>query len=110
MISGRCKRCGCQIFRDKNGVWIDNSGGDICGIEGGNEPHSDELDYDYIIMSTFERDDESDALLYWNNEHGWVDRESATVFTKYEKENFAIPFDAVWEEIDLKQIVNKERS
>lgn len=44
MISGRCINCGCQIFQDDNGIWIDNSGGDVCGIDGDNAPHIDSLE------------------------------------------------------------------
>lgn len=33
-----CKHCGAQIYRD-GPVWVDNSGGDVCGWDGGNEPH-----------------------------------------------------------------------
>jgi Rieske Fe-S protein len=42
-VSGTCTHCGCQIFWDGY-EWIDNSGGDVCGWDGGNEPHEDILD------------------------------------------------------------------
>jgi hypothetical protein len=34
----------------------------------------------YIIVSDFE--DPEDGVLYWSNQDGWVDRQSATVFPK----------------------------
>ena len=40
---GRCIYCGCQLHKE-DGVWVDNSGGDVCGYDGGNEPHIDILD------------------------------------------------------------------
>lgn len=33
-----CKHCGCQLHWDGIG-WIDNTSGDVCGWNGGNEPH-----------------------------------------------------------------------
>jgi hypothetical protein len=41
-----CVRCGSQVWRDGAGTLIDNSGGDVCGVLGGNEPHS--LDDDSV--------------------------------------------------------------
>jgi hypothetical protein len=37
-ISDNCLECGNQIWIE-NETWIDNSGGDVCGINGDNEPH-----------------------------------------------------------------------
>lgn len=34
-----CVRCGAQVYRDEQGSLIDNSGGDVCGWDGGNELH-----------------------------------------------------------------------
>lgn len=40
-----CIRCGAQIHAegtwpyDSDVTWVDNSGGDVCGALGGNEPH-----------------------------------------------------------------------
>lgn len=33
-----CQHCQEQINKDTE-VWVDNSGGDVCGWNGGNEPH-----------------------------------------------------------------------
>ena len=47
-MTGKCINCGCQIYTEpkilKKGVWIDNSGGDVCGWDGGNGPHVDLLE------------------------------------------------------------------
>ncbi|CAB4129705.1 hypothetical protein UFOVP115_93 [uncultured Caudovirales phage] len=37
-FSDNCLECGCQIWLE-GGVWVDNSGGDVCGANGDNEPH-----------------------------------------------------------------------
>lgn len=42
-MTGTCKHCGCQIHKEGE-VWVDNSGGDVCGVHGDNAPHEDELD------------------------------------------------------------------
>ena len=37
-----CKHCGWQIDSESVNnftVWVDNTGGDVCGWGGGNEPH-----------------------------------------------------------------------
>jgi hypothetical protein len=37
-----CKHCGYQIHEERYPqgiVYVDNSGGDVCGWDGGNEPH-----------------------------------------------------------------------
>ena len=34
-----CIHCQDQVFADESGALIDNSGGDVCGAQGGNEPH-----------------------------------------------------------------------
>lgn len=33
-----CLYCN-QVIRPENGVWVDPTGGDVCGYDGGNEPH-----------------------------------------------------------------------
>ena len=33
-----CKHCRKPVHVDA-GVWVDESGGDVCGWDGGNEPH-----------------------------------------------------------------------
>jgi hypothetical protein len=44
----RCKHCGYQIHSDKDLdgsiFYFDNTGGDVCGWNGGNEPHEPEDD------------------------------------------------------------------
>jgi hypothetical protein len=40
----------------------------------------------YLIKSLSEKDFETDAPLYWCNTWGWVDRTSATRFSKEEVE------------------------
>jgi len=34
-----CKHCRYQIHEETPGIFVDNSGGDVCGWNGGNEPH-----------------------------------------------------------------------
>ena len=48
----------------------------------------------HLIKSTIEIDDITGEALYWNNEEGWVDKDSATVFLDYEVSEF-IPKDSV---------------
>ena len=40
-----CVHCGCQVHRDGHGTLLDNSGGDVCGWDGGNEPHEPEEEF-----------------------------------------------------------------
>jgi len=43
----------------------------------------------YVICGEFYFTDDYDGTWhYWNNEHGWVDLESATVFTNDERKAF----------------------
>jgi hypothetical protein len=43
-----CKYCEKSIYQDDKGAWIDDTGGDVCGWNGGNEPHEpEEGDEDY---------------------------------------------------------------
>jgi len=42
-MTGTCKHCGCQLHYDGK-VWVDNTGGDVCGYDGGNATHEDILD------------------------------------------------------------------
>lgn len=42
------------------------------------------------------RDKTTDEMLYWSNRDGWVDRGSATIFTKDEVQSFNIPLDGEW--------------
>jgi hypothetical protein len=48
------------------------------------------------VRSKVEVDDETGEPLYWSNEDGWVDRESATPFTPAEAEVFQLPADSYW--------------
>lgn len=34
-----CKHCGQEVRADDHGTLIDPTGGDVCGWDGGNEPH-----------------------------------------------------------------------
>lgn len=34
-----CTDCGSQIHTDEDLQWRDNSGGDVCGVDGDNSPH-----------------------------------------------------------------------
>lgn len=45
----------------------------------------------FIIESDTERDDTSDARLYWNNRDGWTAREHATRFTIEERAEREMP-------------------
>lgn len=38
-------------------------------------------------------------LLYWSNDDGWVDAESATIFTRSERDAFLLPINGAWENI-----------
>jgi hypothetical protein len=38
-----CTKCGNQIHRDGT-AWVDNSGGDVCGVDGENSPHTPDAD------------------------------------------------------------------
>ena len=44
-VSDTCTKCGNQIH-DEDGVWVDNSGGDVCGAEGDNDPHTPSMPRD----------------------------------------------------------------
>lgn len=46
---GTCVACGCQIHQEK-GFWVDNSGGDVCGVNGDNAPHYDLLETIEIVQ------------------------------------------------------------
>lgn len=43
MKTGICIKCGSQLH-DDNGVWVDNTGGDVCGANGENDAHTDRLE------------------------------------------------------------------
>jgi hypothetical protein len=42
-----CQKCGAQIHNepspDGTDCWVDNSGGDVCGVDGDNAPHEPSL-------------------------------------------------------------------
>lgn len=44
----------------------------------------------FIIRNT------SDQDLFWNNEFGWADRKSATVFDSHERQRLCLPMDGKW--------------
>ena len=37
------------------------------------------------------------AILYWNNNMGWVGKEDATIFSSTEREELNLPLEGVWE-------------
>lgn len=43
---GRCRHCGQEVHNepapDGAACWVDETGGDVCGWDGGNEPHEPE--------------------------------------------------------------------
>lgn len=43
--------------------------------------------------------DPLDKELYWSNRLGWVDKESATIFTKEERSAVRLPIAGTWEQI-----------
>ena len=51
----------------------------------------------YVIPLIATQDD--DEPLYWNNETGWGDWLSATVFTSDERDHFNLPIDGTWRQI-----------
>lgn len=54
-------------------------------------------DMNYYIRSTVEVDSEDGYPLYWSNDDGWVDKDSATVFTANEKDSIPyIPANSEW--------------
>jgi hypothetical protein len=34
-----CVACGASVSQDNHGTWIDETGGDVCGVDGDNAPH-----------------------------------------------------------------------
>ncbi len=52
----------------------------------------------YVIIAVDPRDDD-DEDLYWNNENGWGDWLSATVFTQNERDRFNLPVGGAWKQI-----------
>ena len=53
----------------------------------------------YVIKSTTEKDDDNKPL-YWNNDDGWVDEKSATVFTDREMLAYKwLPLSSIWERL-----------
>ena len=52
----------------------------------------------YVIRSMTERDDWTGEALYWNNEDGWVSRDSATEFSPMERRELRLPISGIWME------------
>lgn len=50
----------------------------------------------FVIRSTGERDDETGRPLFWSNDDGWVDRNSATVFSQDEAASKRLPMAGEW--------------
>ena len=61
-MTGTCKYCGCQIHKDGDS-WVDNSGGDVCGIDGDNKLHADILDDEMALLVRYPEVDGCGALL-----------------------------------------------
>jgi hypothetical protein len=55
-------------------------------------------DQAYVII-LLDPEQYNDEPLYWNNEDGWVDWLSATVFTPDERDRFNLPMDGAWKQI-----------
>ena len=51
---------------------------------------------DWVIRSNTGRDDSTGAPLYWSNKEGWVDRDSADVFTDFNRQTLTPTDDGVW--------------
>ena len=58
----------------------------------------------FVIMHEH-RDPETDAPLFWNNANGWVDLQSATVFSDEDKWN--LPMES-WGVLNLPSAVSKK--
>lgn len=46
----------------------------------------------FVIVSTVEKDDETNEPLYWNNDQGWVNFDAAT---RFEEKPQLIPADSL---------------
>jgi hypothetical protein len=58
------------------------------------------MSHSYRIKSIVERDDITNQPLYWSNEDGWVDKGSATVFSKEEYLTTPyLPLGSEWEAV-----------
>lgn len=53
----------------------------------------------YLVVSTTERDFDTDAPLYWSNKHGWTTKRSATRFSEDEKARLRLPMGGAWEPV-----------
>lgn len=51
----------------------------------------------WVIRGVTETDFETEAPLYWNNRHGWVDRAWADAFTDDEHATLTLPLGGQWE-------------
>lgn len=52
----------------------------------------------YAIRSEQERDGETNQCLYWNNNIGWVDKDSATLFLGTD---YILPIGGMWERAEM---------
>jgi len=50
----------------------------------------------YIIRTCPSVNKIRQQILYWSNDYGWVDRASATEFSKEEKKYLNLPINGVW--------------
>lgn len=53
----------------------------------------------FMIRSSGEIDEETKKPLYWSNGDGWVDRDSADLFSWYGKKRFNLPVGGIWEKV-----------
>ena len=60
----------------------------------------------YLVKSTVETDDDTNEPLYWQHDQGWVDRESASRYTRGEVETTPyLPADSIWETEDGSEVI-----
>lgn len=50
----------------------------------------------HVIRSTVEKDELTLRPLFWSNEDGWVDRNSATVFSHVDSFRYDLPTGGEW--------------
>ena len=62
---------------------------------------------EWIIESSSEKDDETGESLYWSNELGWVDKESATRFSTGDIGNVYKPIGGLWVDVKRDNIVRQ---
>jgi hypothetical protein len=48
------------------------------------------VDWDFLI------ENKNDSTLFWSDEHGWVDKKSASVYTEEEALTLTLPVEGQW--------------